>query len=69
LRAFRRGLKETGDVEGEDVAIDYPWAENQPNRLPALVAGFVRRQVTVIAAVGVTVRYPEQTRYCVARAL
>src|SRR5262245_32954781 len=48
LRAFRQGLKDAGYVEGENVAVEYRWAENQLERLPALVAEFARRPVNVI---------------------
>src|SRR5262245_49107891 len=52
LRAFHQGLKETGYIEGEHVAIVYRFAENQNNRLPELAADLVRRQVAVIATAG-----------------
>ena len=52
LLPFLQGLKETGYVEGQNVAVEYRWAENQYDRLPALVADLIRRRVPVILAAG-----------------
>jgi len=52
LAAFRQGLKEAGFVEGQNVAVEFHWAENQFDRLPAMVADVVRRAPAVIVANG-----------------
>jgi putative tryptophan/tyrosine transport system substrate-binding protein len=52
LRAFRQGLKDTGYVERENVAIEYRWGENQVDRLPELATELVRRQVAALVTTG-----------------
>jgi putative tryptophan/tyrosine transport system substrate-binding protein len=52
--AFRQGLKETGYVEGQNVAVEYRWANEQYERLPELAAELVRQRVKVLAAPNIT---------------
>ena len=53
LTGLRRGLNQFGYVEGRNLVIEYRWAGNQADRLPALVADLIQLQVTVIVAAGV----------------
>jgi putative ABC transport system substrate-binding protein len=54
VRAFQQGLRETGYVEGQNVATEHRWAQGRTDRVPALAAELARREVTVIAAIGST---------------
>src|SRR5260370_18386950 len=55
MRGFRQGLKDSGYIEGENLAIEYRWANNEMDRLPALATDLVRRRGAVIATGGGTV--------------
>ena len=55
VAAFRQGLSEAGFVEGQNVAVEYRWADDQDNRIPGMAAELVRRQVGVIVANGLAV--------------
>src|SRR5215468_3652572 len=54
VAAFRKGLNETGYVEGQNAMVEYHWLEGQYNRLPSLMADLVRRRVAVIAKPDIT---------------
>ncbi|MGZ5165728.1 MAG: hypothetical protein ACXWCQ_34975, partial [Burkholderiales bacterium] len=53
VRAFRHGLNEAGFVEGQNVAVDYRWADDHDDRIPGITAELVRRKVAVIVANGI----------------
>ena len=55
VRAFRQGLNEVGFVEGQNVAVEYRWGNDQDDRIPGMAAELVRRQAAVIVANGIAV--------------
>ena len=63
VAALRQGLKEAGVVEGQDVAIDFRWGDDQPDRLPGLAADLVRRQAAVIISNVLATPWPQPRRY------
>src|SRR5438270_4627839 len=62
VESFRRGLSEAGYVAGQNVAVEYRYAENQPDRLRALAADVIARRVAVIEGTGVTIRFWSRNR-------
>jgi putative ABC transport system substrate-binding protein len=61
VRAFRQGLKEVGFIDGENVSVEYRWADNQVERLPALATELVRRKVAVIVVFGPVAAFAVKT--------
>jgi putative tryptophan/tyrosine transport system substrate-binding protein len=60
VAAFRRGLNEAGFVEGQNVTVEYRFADDQDDRIPAMAAELVRRQVAVIVANGIALPLPKR---------
>jgi putative ABC transport system substrate-binding protein len=62
-RGFHQGLKKTGYIEGQNLAIEYRWAEGHYDRLPALASDLVGRKVEVIATIGMPAAWPQKMRH------
>ena len=67
LTGLRRGLNQTGYIEGRSLVIEYRWAGNQADRLPALAADLVQLQVTAIVAAGVLPALDRKHSNCIHR--